>query len=203
MHCTSGLVHAAMHRPSIASHTGVAPEHRTPHPPQLLVLDKSDSQPFAMTPSQSAKPGKHVYEQSPPLHVGRVFGLAGHGAHPPQWPGSTLIDASQPFVALLSQSAKPATHEPEHEPAAHARVQFGRSAQSVPHPPQLSGSARVSTHEPEHIVVPIEHIDVHTAGLRVPSHIKPAAHTLRQLPQLLVVVTDVSQPLLGSLSQSR
>jgi hypothetical protein len=123
--------------------------------------------------------------------------------HDPQW--VVLLDrlASQPLPRSPSQSSKPPLHTNSHLPSAQPTVAFGTAAQRFPHPPQWFESTSVSTHEPAHMVVPIEHTDVHTAGLRVPSHIKPAPHALRQLPQLLVVVTNISQPMLGSLSQSR
>jgi hypothetical protein len=57
---------------------------------------------------------------------------------PPQFAGSLAVAASQPFVAFMSQFAKPMLHAPSpHAPAAHAAEALAGAAQLRPHIPQF------------------------------------------------------------------
>src|SRR5262249_32628996 len=50
--------------------------------------------------------------------------------HPPQWLSSVVVLVSHPFAGLLSQSAKPASHESiPHTPFMHAGVPLGTAGQ--------------------------------------------------------------------------
>jgi hypothetical protein len=65
------VTHAMPHAPLV--HAGVAfvaPEHTVGHVPQWFTsVRKFASQPFAATPSQSAKPGVHATEHMPAVHA--------------------------------------------------------------------------------------------------------------------------------------
>lgn len=53
----SGGAHPDEHRP--AEHTGIAPEQRAPHAPQLFAVSSRASQPLDSVASQSSKPLAH------------------------------------------------------------------------------------------------------------------------------------------------
>jgi hypothetical protein len=59
---------------------------------------------------------------------------------------SSAVLTSQPFVALLSQSARPARHDHAHAPAAHDGAAPGREAQAFEHTAQCSGDASDASH---------------------------------------------------------
>ncbi|MEZ4393139.1 MAG: hypothetical protein R3A48_18790 [Polyangiales bacterium] len=82
-------------------------EHARAQAPQCWSLVRvSTSQPFEGSPSQSEKPGEQVYEQRPPAHSTALF-ARGAQAEPqaPQCSTEVCVFVSQPFIALMSQSA--------------------------------------------------------------------------------------------------
>ena len=83
----------------------------------------------------------------------------------PQFAGSVRTSASQPLAAERSQSAKPASQTKLQLPPTHTGEELGRSAQTVPQPPQLDGSFIVSTHEPEQSVRPEAQLATHAPPL--------------------------------------
>jgi len=61
------------------AHTGVAPTHARAQAPQVVAAARSASQPFAGSPSQSAKPGAHAKPHVEPSHVANPLAGASHG----------------------------------------------------------------------------------------------------------------------------
>jgi hypothetical protein len=83
-------------------HTGVAPAHAVLQPPHVAACDRSVSQPFETTPSQSAHPGAHadaVNAQTPAVHVVAplTWASAVHSLpHAPQLPVSLVTSTHAP-----------------------------------------------------------------------------------------------------------
>jgi hypothetical protein len=77
--------------------------HLLPQPPQLLVVVIGVSQPFAMLPSQLAKPASHWIVQVDPTQVATALAWLHFSPHAPQLFGSFVVSISQPFAILLSQ----------------------------------------------------------------------------------------------------
>lgn len=108
------------------------------------------SHPFEAARSQSAHPTLHVYEHcrvpDTTTHDGVAFGRDGQMVpHAPQLRVEPSED-SQPFEAVLSQSAKPVLQlAMAHAPPVQAAVAFAR-VQRRPQTPQLSASALRLTH---------------------------------------------------------
>src|SRR5690606_24863457 len=96
------------------------------------------SQPFAVLPPQSAKPGLQAAIAQPPAEqaptaLGSVQALP----QPPQWLALVSRLVSQPFASWPSQFPKPALQvEMAHAPPAQAGVPFC-TEQALPQPPQL------------------------------------------------------------------
>jgi hypothetical protein len=115
-------------------------EHCVPQPPQLFgSVAGGASQPLAGFLSQSRKPALQAPRpQTPPLQTGIALMVVQTVPHVSQFAGSVLVAASQPLIASMSQSKKPAVHVPtvHAPPAVHAGVAFGTShgVQDVPHP---------------------------------------------------------------------
>jgi len=174
-----------------------------PQPPQwfgsLVVLT---SQPFATSMSQSAKPALHdAMAQLELLQTGVALGVVHALPQVPQLLRSLVVWISQPFDATLSQSAKPALHEPmAHIELLQAAVALG-SVHTLLHVPQLLGSLVVLTHE-----VPLQSVGV--AAGQPDTHIEdehngvPPVHALWQSPQLVARARFVSQPFATIPSQS-
>lgn len=75
--------------------------------------------------------------------------------------------------------------------------------QAFPHPPQLFASLVVSTQlVPQGVGVAAEQLAEHERPLPEALHKRVPVQATVQLPQCAAVVTSVSQPLVGSLSQS-
>ncbi len=105
------------------------------------------------TPSQSAKPSRHARRQVPAAQAGAALAAAAHGlAHAPQWAALARVSTSQPFIGLMSQSAKPGSQVSPQRPAAQAGDDPGALGHCIPQPPQCAAVARVSTSQPLPIV---------------------------------------------------
>lgn len=107
---------------------------QAPHAERVVCT--SVSHPLPGFASQSAKPAKQVGAHTPPAHATVPLALVQLFPHPPQLFTPVFRFASQPFVAMPSQLAKPVLHVGAQLPAAHAVAPFG-FVQTVPHPPQL------------------------------------------------------------------
>jgi hypothetical protein len=86
-------------------HRGVGSAQATPHPPQLVGLDRSVSHPSAAFPLQSPRPSSHTNAQAPALQLGVALGGSGQSvSQVPQVIGSRRL-VSQPFAGSPSQSS--------------------------------------------------------------------------------------------------
>jgi hypothetical protein len=90
--------------PPAVEHSGVAPEHAIEHEPHVAGKPRSDSQPSAAMPLQSAQPESHRNEHACPpaasaVHAGIAWGGDAHATH-----------AMPQFATSLSL-----THAPPHE----------------------------------------------------------------------------------------
>jgi hypothetical protein len=125
------------------------------------------SQPFAACPSQSPKPWKQPYPQTPPAQTPAAFGREGHAiSQPPQLATEACVSVSQPFAAIPSQSSNPASQSStKHAPEEHPGVPFCTS-HTTSQPPQFWTSALVgSSHpfaaSPSQSPKPAEHVNEH------------------------------------------
>jgi hypothetical protein len=125
--------------------------HARPHAPQCATeVARSLSQPLEMLPSQSPYPVAHAKVQVPALHAALVFGAptpAHARPHAPQFVALPSRLTSQPLVALLSQSAKPAAHEIAQTPIAQRAMPFAE-LHARPHAPQDVAVALRSVSQP-------------------------------------------------------
>jgi hypothetical protein len=127
------------------------------HRPQWEVdVRRSVSQPLAVLPSQSLKPGLHVRPQRPAAHVGIELGPDGQRMpHDPQFIGSELVVVSHPSDAFVLQSPKPVSHAATpHAPAAHRGVALVGS-HTLLQRPQCVVSVAVVMHRPAQHEVPL------------------------------------------------
>jgi hypothetical protein len=93
---------------------------------------------------QSAKPEPHApTRQAPAAQDALALENAQLTPQPPQFM-IVSREASQPFMALPSQSPKPARHALPQTPAAQKRVAFIGVGHTVLQPPQASGSTLVA-----------------------------------------------------------
>jgi hypothetical protein len=120
--------------PPIVEHSGVAPAHTFPHAPQLAVPSREASQPFALFPSQSAKPARQRRVHADITHAGAALGAPGHTVpHEPQRIGSSVtLKQLPPQHACPIGHALRSLHPATHAPAAHT-CPAGQSA-SAPQP---------------------------------------------------------------------
>ncbi len=93
-------------------------------------------------------PGLHVKPQLPLVHVAVPLAIVAHAAHEPQWAGSVLRLASQPFAGLPSQSAKPVLQLNPHAPAAHVADALARALHTMPQPPHAAVLLVVDVSQP-------------------------------------------------------
>jgi hypothetical protein len=131
--------------------TQAAPDaHARPQPPQCEVLVcVFASQPLDASMSQSAKPVAHVSPHVPAAHVAVALAPAGHALpQRPQCEVLVCVFASQPFVASLSQLAKPALQVDPQAPDVHVAVALARAGHATPHRPQLATSPASVTSQP-------------------------------------------------------
>ncbi len=113
------LVQTPLHRDCPAGHWHVPlthdcpPVHALPQRPQWTLLVASWlSQPFAIIPSQLAKPGRHAPSPHiPSAHVGEALGSEAHTRPQlPQLRGSSAMLVSHPSAGFMLQSANPGLH---------------------------------------------------------------------------------------------
>jgi hypothetical protein len=196
-----------------AEHAAVAlvrGEHAVPQAPQFARSRVvSTSQPLPALASQSAKPALQLATpHAPAAHDPDALAGAQAIPQPPQWARLVRVSASQPFVAVASQSAKPAAQPATpHAPAAHDPVAFA-GAQPIPQPPQWARLVAVSTSQPFAALVSQSRND--PAQLATPH--APAAHdpvalagaqAIPQPPQWArVALVSTSQPSAGVALQS-
>jgi hypothetical protein len=182
--------------------------HAPPHAPQLLVVVMAVSQPLATLLSQSAKPELHLILHVDPTHVPVPPDWLQPLPQPPQLFASLVVLISQPFPALLSQSAKPELHdEIEHVDPEHASVALF-VLHALPQPPQLFLSVAVLTSQP---FAPLPSQSAVFATLQLDtSHAlflqSSAAPVIGQAPAhepqwLLSVAVSISHPFAAFLSQ--
>jgi hypothetical protein len=178
----------------------------SPHPPQLVRLFAvSVSQPLLLLPSQSAKLPLHTGVHEPATHDVVPCALVHEFPQAPQAVMLVETFVSHPFVALPSQSPKPAKHVGEHTPPAHEAVPFG-FVQLLPHPPQLDVLVfRLDSHPfaalPSQFAKPALHVGAHVPEAHV---VAPFAfvHVEPHVPQFARFVwVFVSQPFPRLLSQ--
>ena len=188
-----------------------------PHCEQLFMsLVVLTSQPLEASLSQSAKPALHavmVHVRTPPALVqASVAWLVLHEVlQSPQWLVVVIV-VSQPFLGLLSQSAKPALQFKSVQlPPTQDSVAPPAMLHGFAQPPQLLASVfRLISHPFDALwsqsSKPVLHdVTEQTKPVEVLLHASVAwlvLHVLPHAPQLLVVVIAVSQPFAGLLSQS-
>ncbi len=123
----------------------------------------------------------------------------------PQAPqlATAVRSASQPFVGLPSQSAKPRAQLTPQRPARQVAADCGPAGQAVPQAPQWDSLVAVLTQvapqqasEPVH---PLEH-DAPPAAIASHTGVDPL-HRVAQAPQLVASVRSASQPFVASPSQ--
>lgn len=156
---SAGAVQPLTQRRAAESHTGVAPEHCTPQPPQLLAESSRVSHPLVALVSQSAKPALHV----PTRHCAEAQAAVALGSvqlrpQAPQWFALLAVLTSQPLPAKRSQSAKPLAHAREHAPAAQRGVPLVPVGHRWPHIPQCSALLLGSTQRPAQLSNPAGHV---------------------------------------------
>jgi hypothetical protein len=128
--------------------------------------------------------------------VGAPFATSGQEFwQAPQLSG-VLIAVSQPFDGSASQSAKPVMQSSLQTLSAHAGEAFLPLGQAFPQVPQLFGSV-VTSVQPPQFVCPVGHAVTH-----VPPAQTCGGHFVKHPPHVWSELSDASQPLVGSLSQS-
>jgi hypothetical protein len=142
------VTHAKPH--ALAAHVGVAfagVAQIVPHAPQLVADARvSTSQPFAATPSQSAKPMAQTKVHADAAQRGEALAGAGHALPQRlQLVADVRVSVSQPLARLPSHSAKPALHAKLQTRATQLAVPLAGAAHAVPHAPQCAGSVARST----------------------------------------------------------
>lgn len=198
-------LHAPMaHAPVAQDADAFASMHGARHAPQSVSVRIDVSQPVAVMPSQSCRPGSHAPSvQRPPGHA--YIAPASEQATR-QAPQSVTRSSgvSHPSAAKPLQSPKPGSHAViVHVPPVHAADAFA-GAHGRAHPPQSARLVAVSTHAvPQSVCVPVHtlrHANVVPLG---PQSGVPPLHVDPQAPQFVAVARLVSQPLAASMSQSR
>jgi hypothetical protein len=166
------------------------------------------SQPLAALPSQLPKPALHAPStHAPPEHVDAALARAQAIPQPPQFAVLVAVLASQPFIALPSQLAKPVLQAPSAQlPPAQVAPAFAKE-QAIPQPPQFIALERVSVSQPFIALLS----QLAKPALQAPSAQLPPAqlaaafakeHTVPQVPQFITLaLVSVSQPLAGFMSQ--
>jgi hypothetical protein len=120
-----------------------------PQPPQALrLVTVGVSQPFAIFPSQLAKPALHALTTHVLLvHTEAAFASTQARPQAPQLFRSDASGVSQPLTALPSQLPNPGLHVSEHIAALHVEVPF-MPAHTKPHMPQLFRSDATCVSQP-------------------------------------------------------
>jgi hypothetical protein len=125
--------------------------HACPQAPQFAVsLDTSVQTP----PQQCFPPGQSPLLPQVQAPFTQLSPAAHACPHAPQLAASLVVFTSQPLLAFLSQSAKPARQWKLHVPLTQAAVAFAGMGQTWLQLPQLPVSLVVSTHLLPHSVWP-------------------------------------------------
>jgi hypothetical protein len=153
--------------------------HAAPHAPQWFASPaRMTSQPSAsLSPLQSANPGSHGPEQTPPVHA--CVTPAGEQTlpQPPQFCAFDSISVSQPFVSLSeSQSANPAAQAPLQTPPTHDAV-TSFCEHEAPQPPQFAASDAMLVSHPSPSLSPLQSAN---PAAQTPAH-TPAVHAALML----------------------
>jgi hypothetical protein len=127
--------------------------------------------------------------------------------HAPQWVTEARVSVSQPLVALVSQSPKPALHAPRAQlPARHAAAALAK-AHARPHDPQFAGSLVVAASQPlvalpSHSAKPATQVTAHAPREHAGTPLGRGGQALSQRPQWATALrVSVSQPLVALPSQ--
>jgi hypothetical protein len=175
-----------------------AGEHAVPQLPQFVMLVSEVSQPLTGLLSQFPQPDKHVGTQAPELQSVVPCELVHVMPQPPQLVTDVFLFVSHPLFLLPSQSAHPALQIGVQTPLTHEVEPFG-FVHSVPQAPQLLTLvcrfvSQPLTTLPSQLPKPALHAGTHTPDGHV---VVPFAfvHTVPHAPQLLVLYSEVSQPL--------
>jgi hypothetical protein len=177
--------------------------HTAPHIPQcaLLVLVSTQAPEQLLCPI--AQPLVHM-----PV-IASQLGVAPEHTRPhvPQWEGDES-EASQPFAAIPSQSAKPGAHAFVQRPAAQEARWFGPAAHAAPHDPQWVRLVLVSVSQP-FAGIPSQSAKgaTHVFMQRPVEHdarwLAPAEQAIPHAPQFITLdCVSASQPLTALRSQS-
>jgi hypothetical protein len=114
--------------------------------------------------------------------------------------------ASQPSVAIMLQSSKPASHVNPHEVPSQVVEALARVGHGVPHAPQVETVPRSASHPSEAMPLQSSKPALHAESSHAPAVQAGTPFAKVQLvpqpPQSVVVVRSVSQPLSGTPSQS-
>jgi hypothetical protein len=194
VHVPLGQLSAAFARSQVA-----------PHEPQFASVASEASQPFVSLPSQLPKPPLHdATAQVPVVHVAVAFGRLHAAPHAPQF-ASVRSDVSQPFASFESQSSKLLAQVViSHVPLAHDSPAFG-SEHAMPHPPQFvsvfSGVSQPLTSTPSQFAKPALHEPMRQLPVEQSEIAFARLHAMPHPPQLVTVVSDVSQPFESAPSQ--
>jgi hypothetical protein len=81
-------------------------------------------------------------------HVAVALGALHAVPHPPHRMGLVRVSASQPFIAFMSQSAKPASQVTPQVPIAHVAVARAPAGQALPQRPQFAALVAVFASQP-------------------------------------------------------
>lgn len=158
------------------------------HTPEQLL---SEPQSLVHTPLAHRKPAVQACPQAP------------------QSAAAVLMLVSHPFVAMPSQSPKPAAQVvTRHAPEAQPTTATLGSEQAIPQPPQWELSASVFTSQPlaeerSQSARPELQENPHEAPVQIDDANGGVAQVIPHAPQFDAVLIAVSQPLVGLPSQSR
>jgi hypothetical protein len=206
----SGRMQAFVHIPE--THAAVAPGPATqavPHEPQSeSVSSRFVSQPFAGSPSQSAKGATHANPHDPALHVETALAGSGHTLpHAPQCAGVESVSTSQPLAMRPSQSANGSMQLNPQLPARQFETALAGAEHTIPQPPQCCALVSVFCSQP-FAVFASQSAKGTTQSKAQPRAAQRAvalagsAQTIPQPPQLAVFVrTSTSQPFAAFASQ--
>jgi len=166
----------------------LAREHPEPQAPQLTSVVRGVSQPLPATMSQSPKPVSHELQVHVRLEQSATAWDLAHTTPQPPQSVSVSSAVSQPFDAIMSQSAKPRSHAATaHDPLRQAGVACG-SAHALPHAPQLATDEPRSTSQPLPAIMsqssnPVRHTDPHRLAVQVAIVSGGVGHAMPHAPQ--------------------
>jgi hypothetical protein len=175
----------------------------------VLVAVSGDAEQVAThAPPTSEKPALHEATPQTPA-AQEAVPLVAVQALPqrPQFATLVRVSASQPLVALPSQSAKPVAQVLTHADATHEAVAFARMGHTVPQAPQCAVLVRVSVSHPFVALVsqspkPVAQVFLQAEATHAGAALARVGQALPQALQFVTLVrVSVSQPLVASRSQ--